>query len=61
MTFAEKYKQIMKMTEDELTQEDVNELIDLAETRLDMAAIEQFHRILIHQKLKNKNIGVKNG
>jgi len=59
MTFSEKYKQIMRMNEEELTKEDIDELIDLASNRLEFASIEQIQKILIHQKLKNKNIGVK--
>jgi len=59
MTFSEKYKQIMKMSEDKLTREDINELIDLASDRLEFYAVEQIQKILVHQKLKNINVGVK--
>jgi hypothetical protein len=60
MTFDEKYKQIMKMSEEELTKEDINELIDLVSDRLEFYAVEQIQKILIHQKLKNINVVDKN-
>jgi hypothetical protein len=59
MTFSEKYKQIMKIPKDELTREDINELIDLANDRLEFYSVEQILKILANQKLKSIKIGVK--
>jgi hypothetical protein len=59
MTFSEKYKQIMKIPKDELTREDINELIDLANGRLEFYSVEQILKILANQKLKSIKIGVK--
>jgi len=59
MTFSEKYKQIMKIPKDELTSEDINELIDLANDRLEFYSVEQILKILANQKLKSIKIGVK--
>jgi len=53
MTFSEKYKQVMKMTDGELPQEDINELVDLAETALEMFAVEEILKILANQRLKS--------
>ena len=57
--FDRRYKYIMNLAPDVLRKEQMDELIDLAEDRVDFAKIEGIHQILISRKLKDMKIGIK--